>query len=143
VSSPETTAPAVQRPVPAPSPHSAPFWAAAREHRLVLQRCQACGAIQHYPRPWCTTCLSEDLGWVESPGLGTLYSFTVIRRTAHPAFAPLVPYVYGLVDLDEGPRLTTNIVGCPVEDVAIGMRVRVRFEDVDGAGTLVLFAPDA
>jgi uncharacterized protein len=132
----------VQRAVPTPSAHSAPFWAAAREHRLVLQRCHACGAIQHYPRPWCTTCLSEDLGWVDSPGVGTLYSFTVIRRTANPAFAPLVPYVYGLVDLDEGPRFTTNVVGCPVEDVAIGMRVRVRFEDVDGSGTLVLFAPD-
>jgi uncharacterized OB-fold protein len=132
---------AVPRPVPEPSPHSAGFWEAARDHRFVLQRCHACGTLQHYPRPWCTTCLSEDLGWVDSPGLGTLYSFTVIRRTAHPAFAPLVPYVYGLVDLDEGPRLTTNVVGCPVDDVAIGMRVRVRFEDVDGSGTVVLFEP--
>jgi uncharacterized OB-fold protein len=132
----------VPRPVPDASPHSAPFWAAARQHRLVLQRCQACGAVQHYPRPWCTTCLSEDLGWIDSPGRGTVYSYTVIRRTAHPAFAPLVPYVYALVDLDEGPRMTTNVVGCPVDEVAIGMRVRPRFEDVDGAGTLVLFEPD-
>ena len=123
-------------------PLTAPHWAAAREHRLVLQRCRACGTFQHYPRPWCTTCLSEDLEFVPSPGQGTLYSFTVVRRTANPAFAPLVPYVYGLVDLDEGPRMTTNVVGCPVDDVTIGMRVRARFEDVDDAGTVVLFEPD-
>ncbi len=65
----------------------------------------------------------------------------MVRRTANPAFAPLVPYVYGLVDLDEGPRLTTNVVGCPVEDVAVGLRVQVRFEDVEGSGTVVLFEP--
>jgi uncharacterized OB-fold protein len=132
---------AAARPIPDPSPYSAPFWEAAGQHRLVLQRCGACGTLQHYPRPWCTTCLSEDLGWVDSPGLGTLYSFTVIRRQVHPAFAPLVPYVYGLVDLDEGPRLTTNVVGCAVDDVAIGMRLRARFEDVADGRTVVLFGP--
>jgi uncharacterized OB-fold protein len=130
------------RPVPTPSPHSAPFWEAARQHRLVIQRCRRCGTLQHYPRPWCTTCLHEDLDWVESPGRGTVYSFTVVRRTAHPAFAARVPYVYALVDLDEGPRFTTNVVGCPVDDVAVGMRVRARFEDVDDATAVVVFEPD-
>jgi uncharacterized OB-fold protein len=132
----------VPRPVPTPSPHSAPFWTAAREHRLVIQHCTRCGTLQHYPRPWCTTCMSEELDWVESPGRGTVYSFTVVRRTGHLAFVGQVPYVYALVDLDEGPRFTTNVVGCPVDDVDIGMRVRACFEDVDDTTSVILFEPD-
>jgi uncharacterized OB-fold protein len=129
------------RPAPEITGHAAPFWAAARDHRLVVQHCPACGQYQHYPRPWCTNCLNEALEFVASSGEGTIYTFTVIRRSAHPAFAARVPYVLAFVDLDEGVRLVSNIVDCDPGTVRIGQRVRVRFEDVDDAHTVVLFAP--
>jgi len=129
------------RPAPEITGHAAPFWAAARDGRLVIQHCPACGHYQHYPRPWCTNCLHEEPEFVESSGEGTIYTFTVIRRSALPAFAARVPYVLAFVDLDEGVRLVTNIVECDPESVRIGQRVRARFEAIDDEHTVVLFAP--
>jgi uncharacterized OB-fold protein len=131
------------RPAPEITGHAAPFWAAAREGRLVIQHCPACGHFQHYPRPWCTSCLHEEPEFVESSGEGTIYTFTVIRRSAVPAFAARVPYVLAFVDLDEGVRLVTNIVECDPDSVCIGQRVRARFEPIDDEHTVVLFAPVA
>jgi len=129
------------RPAPEITGHAAPFWAAARDGRLVIQHCPACGHYQHYPRPWCTNCLHETPEFVESAGEGTIYTFTVIRRSAIPAFAARVPYVLAFVDLDEGVRLVTNVVDCDPESVRIGQRVRARFEAIDDEHTVVLFAP--
>jgi uncharacterized OB-fold protein len=129
------------RPAPEVTGHAAPFWAAARDGRLVIQHCPVCGHYQHYPRPWCTNCLHESPEFVESSGEGTIYTFTVIRRSAIPAFAARVPYVLAFVDLDEGVRLVTNIVDCDAEAVRIGQRVRARFEAIDDEHTVVLFAP--
>ena len=129
------------RPAPEITGHAAPFWAAARDGRLVIQHCPACGHYQHYPRPWCTNCLRENPEFVESPGVGTIYTFTVIRRAPLPAFAARVPYVLAFVDLDEGVRLVTNIVDCDPQSVRIGQRVRARFEAIDDEHTVVLFAP--
>jgi len=129
------------RPAPEITGHAAPFWAAARDGRLVIQHCPACGQYQHYPRPWCTNCLYEEPEFVESRGEGTIYTFTVIRRSAIPAFAARVPYVLAFVDLDEGVRLVTNIVDCDPEAVRIGQRVRARFEAIDDEHTVVLFSP--
>jgi len=129
------------RPTPEITGHAAPFWAAAREGRLVIQHCPACGQYQHYPRPWCTNCLHEEPEFVDARGEGTIYTFTVIRRSALPAFAARVPYVLAFVDLDEGVRLVTNIVDCDPEAVRIGQRVRARFEAIGDEHTVVLFAP--
>ena len=129
------------RPAPEVTGHAAPFWAAAQEGRLVVQRCTACGQHQHYPRPWCTNCLSEAVEFVESSGTGTIYTFTVIRRAPLPAFAARVPYVLAYVDLDEGVRLVTNIVDCDPDTVRIGQRVHARFETIDDDHAVVLFAP--
>jgi uncharacterized OB-fold protein len=131
------------RPAPEVTAHAAPFWAAARDGRLVIQHCPACGQHQHFPRPWCTNCLSEGVEFVEVSGAGTIYTFTVIRRSPTPAFAARVPYVLAFVDLDEGVRLVTNIVDCDPESVRIGQRVRARFEAIDDEHTVVLFAPAA
>lgn len=131
------------RPSPEITAYASPFWAAAREHRLVVQQCERCDRFQHYPRPWCTNCLGNELQWVDASGHGTVYSFTVVRRTANPAFVDRVPYVLALVDLDEGVRLTTNIVGCAPSDVFVGQRVRVCFEEIDDSHTAVLFTPEA
>jgi len=80
--------------------------------------------------------------WVTASGRGTVYSRTIIRQNPSRSFSHLLPFVVALVDLDEGPRLMTNIVGCIPEDVRIGDRVRVRFEAVSEAAALPLFEPD-
>ena len=130
------------RPLPDSFGPGARFWAAAREHRLVVQHCPRCDRFQHFPRAWCTNCLNDDLEFVDASGGGIVYSFTVIRRAFQPWFAERVPYGYALVDLDEGVRVTTNIVDCQPADVHVGQRVRVRFDDVDDEHTVVVFAPE-
>jgi uncharacterized OB-fold protein len=129
------------RPAPVRTAAGEPFWAATAEHRLVLQRCAACGAVQHYPRSACRVCLSTELAWIDAAGTGTVYSFTVVRRPMMPAFREAAPYVYALVDLDEGVRMITNVVGVAVDDVRIGQRVRVVFEAAEDGTMLPLFTP--
>jgi uncharacterized OB-fold protein len=114
--------------LPQPTPISAPYWQAAREGRLVVQRCEACGHLQLYPRSLCTRCSGERLGWREASGRGRVKSFTVIRRAVSAAYEADVPYVVALIALDEGPTLMSNVVGCPPEAVRIGAAVRVRFD---------------
>jgi uncharacterized OB-fold protein len=136
------TAPAViPKPLPSPTPISKPFWDAARQHRLSLQQCQSCKGYVFYPRPICPHCGSADLKWTDVSGRATLYSFTVARRPTMRAFEPDVPYVIAIVDLEEGPRMTSNVVGCPIEEVRIGMPLKAVFDDVSDEITLVKFRP--
>ena len=121
------------KPVPIPDDLTAPYWRAAREGRLVLQRCSGCGEHQFYPRPFCLACRSADLEWVEASGRGRLHTFSVVHRTADRAFAGDVPYVFGVVELDEGPRLTVNVVDTPLESLRCDMPVRVVFTEVGDA----------
>jgi uncharacterized protein len=105
-------------------PMSAPFWAAASERKLLIQRCAACRAHQFYPRPLCVACGALDVRWVQAKGEGTVYSMTTVRVPVTPELPP--PYVVALVELDEGPRLLTNLVG---DGLAIGDRVRVQWRE--------------
>ena len=131
----------LQPPRPRPTGQSAAFWAATADGRLLLQQCEHCGASIFYPRVNCTECGSTDLIDVDAAGRGTVYTYTVARRPTHAAFADAGPYVIAIVELDEGPRLTTNIVGCEPSAVAIGMAVEVVFGDpVDGIA-LPYFTP--
>ncbi len=130
------------RPLPRPTAISAPFWRAAAQGKLLLQRCRRCSSFIYYPRPFCPTCLSDDLEWKEASGRGTVYTYTVVRRAATPAFADKVPYVLAIVELEEGPRMLTNIVGCPPEEVSVGMPVRATFEKYSDEVGLVFFRPD-
>ena len=114
--------------LPQPSAVSAPYWRAAREGRLVVQRCEACGHCQFYPRAICTHCAGERLAWSECSGRGRVKSFTVIRRAVSAAYEADVPYVVALIELAEGPTLMSNVVGCAPEAVRIGAPVRVRFD---------------
>lgn len=132
--------PSFPRPVPEPSPLSEPYWQAARRHELLIQSCRRCGTHIFYPRYNCTDCGSRDLEWVRPSGRGTVYSFTVARRPTHPGLADRVPYVIAIVELEEGPRMTTNIVDCDPDRVAIGMPVEVTFED-SGEISLPMFRP--
>ena len=117
----------IPKPVPTIDPDSVPYWEALEVERLLLKSCGGCGKAHFYPRELCPFCHSDDLSWIEANGHGVIYSFTICRRPAGPAFAKEVPYVVALIDLAEGPRMMTRIVGDP-SNVAIGKQVRVRFE---------------
>lgn len=119
----------MSRPTPHPSPVSRPFWDACARHELVLQRCTACSAAVFYPRSVCPACGSTRLEWEPASGSGTLYSYTVARRATHRKLADRVPYVIAIVELDEGPRMTSTVVGTDPDDLAVGLRLRVAFED--------------
>ena len=128
------------KPLPRPSLYSAPFWDAARRGELVLQSCEVCGAVQHPAGPVCRECWSDRLVWRPASGRGTVYSYTIVHRTTTPGFSGETPYAVAIVELDEGPRLTTNIVDCPLDRVRIDMPVRAVFDPV-GETTLIKFAP--
>jgi uncharacterized OB-fold protein len=125
------------RPAPIVDTEWAPYWAATVSGRLVVQRCPN-GHSQLYARAHCLVCRAP-VEWVDASGRGTVYSFTVIRQNPSRSFRHLLPFVVALVDLDEGPRLMTNIVGCQPTDVAIGAKVTVRFEPVSDAAALPVF----
>lgn len=133
------------KPLPAVTPEAKPFWDAAAQDQLVMQRCRDCRAWIWTPRPLCNECGSERLDWTPMSGKGTVYSFTVIRqvvgRGASKAFEPDIPYVVAWVDLEEGPRMITNIVGCPVEDVKLDMKLSVVFEKASETLRLPKFKP--
>lgn len=126
---------------PVPDADSAPFWAATLENRLDLQRCRTCGIVVFYPRARCPACHTAELTWETMSGRGVVHAFTIVHRAPDPARAQDVPYVVALVDLDEGARLMTNLVGCAVDDVSVGMPVVVRFHRVSDQAALPLFAP--
>ena len=116
------------KPLPPINPGTQPFWDACAQGRLLLQRCGDCGHLQFYPRLLCAACGSRALGWAKAGGRGTVRTFTIIRRAVSAAFEPDAPYVVALVELEEGPTLMSNIVGCDPASVAIGQSVRITFE---------------
>jgi uncharacterized protein len=138
----ETSKPAMRSLPRFPEPDTQPFWEATKSHELLYQVCNACFTVVFYPRSHCTNCTSLDLSWEKSKGQGTIYTYSIVRRSQHPAFRDLVPYVVAWVDLDEKFRMLTNIVG--VRDAAtelhIGQRVSVEWLDYD-AVSLPVFRP--
>ncbi len=113
-------------PVPQPDSLTQPFWDACREERLEVSACNECEHLFLPPGPCCPNCWSADLSPRSVSGRGQVYSFVIYRRTYHPGMP--APYVVALVELDEGPRLISNIVGCSPEEVEIDMPVCLRFE---------------
>jgi uncharacterized OB-fold protein len=103
------------------------YWEGCGRGELVLQRCRACGTVQHRPRGLCASCLADDIEHFVASGRGTVFTYSVVRQNQMPAFREAVPYVVSYVELEEGPQLLTNIVGCAPEDVSIGMAVKVEF----------------
>ena len=130
---------------PTPTATSAPFWDAAATGSLAYPHCPACSAWHNHARPWCTRCLHAPLELAPVSGQGTVYAATAVHRPTQPSFAALVPHAYALVDLDEGIRVPTMLVGCPPDAVAAGMRVRAAIDlpgDEDQPTTpLILFTP--
>jgi uncharacterized OB-fold protein len=135
----------VRKPLPAITNEAKPFWDAAAQNKLLMQHCKDCGAWVWTPRPLCNECGSEHIEWTPMSGKGEIYSFTVIRqvvgRAASKSFEPDIPYVVAWVDLDEGPRMISNVVGCPVDQVTLGMKVSVVFEQASKDVWLPKFKP--
>lgn len=115
-------------PKPVSNADSQPYWQGARENKLLIRKCNACGQVHFMPRHLCPTCWSDDLQWVQASGKGTVHSYTIIRRASDPRFASLVPYVVALIDLQEGPRMMANILGDKALDTKIGDAVSLVFE---------------
>jgi uncharacterized OB-fold protein len=119
---------------------SEPFFEAAREQKLLIQRCSACGEHQFYPRKVCVQCGSFDLEWVQASGRGTVHTFTVIHQQGMPGWRDEVPYVAAIIDLEEGVRMTSNVVEADPAAVTVGMSVEVTFVD-EGMYVLPRFRP--
>lgn len=121
-----------------------PFWAATRRRQLVAQRCPSCERFVWYPRHACPGCLGADLEWQPLSGAGSVYAFNVMRLPGNPAMADQIPYVIALVDLQEGIRMTTNVVGAQPEQVHCGQRVAVDWSvELSDGRRLPVFAPAA
>ncbi len=132
----------MDKPLPIPTPTSQPFWDALADHRIEVQHCSACEQYIYYPRLHCPGCLSRDLEWREVPGTGVVYTYTIARRPTAPPWSKDVPQQIAVVELDEGPRLTTELVNVAPEDIKVGLRVKPVFADHAEAGvTLLLFEP--
>ncbi len=129
------------KPLPRPDAVTEEFWKAAKRHELVIQHCKDCKEHIFYPREVCPRCVSRNLEWVKASGKGEVYSYTVVRKAAYPGFVNDVPYVYAIIELAEGVRMTSNVVGCNVEHVKVGMPVVVTFDDVTDDIALVKFKP--
>ena len=130
-----------RKPLPRIDEESRGYWEALARHELYFQRCRDCGTKRFYPRALCPRCLSSATEWVRASGWGTVYSFTVTHQNQAPGFREELPYVLAIVELDEGVRMMTNVVGCAPDAVRVGMRVEVVFEDVTPEITLAKFRP--
>jgi uncharacterized OB-fold protein len=126
-------------------PMTQPFWDAAKEDRLVVPKCSNCGTFRLPPSAYCFNCQSRDFEYVELPGTGAIYSFTVVRHPLHPDLAEAVPYVSGTVELDgtqgAGARMLVNIIDVDPDTVKIGDRVEIVFEHVNAEMSTPRFRP--
>jgi len=129
------------KPIPEIQPWTEDYWKATKRHKLLIQHCESCGVNIFYPRKYCPECWSGDLGWIEANGKAKIYSFSVMMDMVEPKFMADLPYVLAMVNLEEGVRMTTRIVECRPEDVAIGMEVEVVFEDISPECALPMFRP--
>jgi uncharacterized protein len=130
-------------PVPFVNPEIKPFWDATAEGRLLLPRCQDCQAVVWYPRPFCPECASTNIDWFQASGRGSVYSYTINRRGQAdlPEYRNAGVYVLAYVELEEGPRVLTNIVDCDPDSVRIGQSVEVVFHDTGQGTALPRFRP--
>lgn len=120
---------------------SRPFWDALQGGVLMLGYCRACQRVHYYPRPFCPHCWSESIEQQPASGRGMLYTYSVVHVNDQPPFRDRLPYVAAMVDLEEGVRVSTNIVGCGHEDLYVGMPVSVHFEHITPEVTTAVFRP--
>ncbi len=133
----------ISRPVPTPDEASAPYFEGARQGRLLLMRCGECGTLRFPARPLCEACWSDEVEWVPASGRGIIYTYGIMHQVYHPAFASLVPYAIVVVELEEGPRMISNLVGVANDQILVGMPVEVVFEEVGEGVYVPYFRPRA
>jgi uncharacterized OB-fold protein len=129
----------VEKPLPNINSDNREFWLACRNHQLKFQRCEECGHIRWPASIICPVCHSTKADWIVCSGKGKVYTFIIYHVAFHPAFADDIPYVVAIVELDEGPHLLSNIVGCTPEEVACEMPVEVVWKDVNEDVSLPVF----
>jgi uncharacterized OB-fold protein len=135
------TVDAPQKPVPQPDNLSRPFFEGALRGELMIQRCDACAAFLAPGSRACTECLNEALSWTAASGRATLHTFAIMHQRYHPGFADDLPYNVAVVELAEGPRLNTTVVGVPNEALRVGMPLTVTFEAAGDGIALPKFRP--
>lgn len=118
------------KPLPAMQGLSKEFYDWCKRGELRFQRCSRCGEWRHVPREMCAACGSFDWEWAKSTGRGTVFTWTVVERPMHPAFADALPYAPVVVEMTEGVRLLSRVVDCTPADLEIGMTVEVVFDAV-------------
>lgn len=131
------------KPLPQITDLTRPFWTAAKNGKLVLQKCGKCSTFNFFPKPWCIECGSRDLNWTDAKPYGTVYSFTISRSVAmnFPGWEAELPVLMCLIDLDDGVRLYGQVKGCKPDDMKIGMRVEAFFEDISAEAGIPKFRP--
>ncbi|HEY6284188.1 MAG TPA: Zn-ribbon domain-containing OB-fold protein [Ktedonobacteraceae bacterium] len=135
---PESTRP---KPLPVLTEESRPFWEGCQQWKLLLQYCSECHQYQFYPRLYCMQCSSNTLRWVEASGHGVIYSYTIIHQNKSPEFVHDTPYNVAIVQLEEGPRMLSNIVGIEPGELRVDLQVTVVFDRVTDFITLPRFRP--
>ncbi|HYB90670.1 MAG TPA: Zn-ribbon domain-containing OB-fold protein [Candidatus Binataceae bacterium] len=133
----------VSKPIPTITPEMAPFYEGARNGRLMVQKCEGCGALRFPAYELCSRCLSTRSSWVPASGRGEVYSFNIMHQVYHPGFAAEVPYAVVVVKLEEGPKIVSNLAGIKPHDIKCGMPVEVFFEKLSDEVTLPKFRPRA
>lgn len=134
-----------KKPIPTPSPETQRFWQGCKNNELWIPYCRDCGTFYWYPRDFCPHCFSWDTEWRKASGRGKIYTYAIHYRAFHPGWTDEVPYITAMVDLDEGPRLYTNIVGVEADpkSVRCDMPVEVLFEPISEDISLPKFRPAA
>lgn len=134
----------LERPLPQPiTPETKPFWDGLREQKLMLPKCGDCGRVFFYPRIVCPHCQSRNVGWIQGSGRGKLYSFEIAYQTISRVFKVKPPYVLAMVELEEGPRMLSNLIGIEPDPKKIkcDMPVEIVYQKLTDEVTLPLFKP--
>lgn len=133
----------LNKPIPELTDQTRPFWTAAKEGRLVMQKCPRCATFNFHPKPWCIECGDRGLEWTEVRPTGTVYSYTVSRSVAmnYPGWQGELPVLLCLVDLDDGVRMYAQVTDCSEEAIHVGMRVGVHFESISEDAGVPKFHP--
>ena len=135
--------PEYNKPIPVPSAESQAYWDGLRDRKLLMPRCDACGKYWFPPSLLCPHCNATNWTWTSTSGRGRIFSYVVYHRVYHPGFADEVPYAVAVIELDEGPRMVSNVIGIAPDKLACDLRVEVVYQPITDTITLPKFKPAA
>jgi len=135
--------PEYNKPIPVPSAESQAYWDGLRDRKLLMPRCDACGKYWFPPSLLCPHCNETKWTWTSTSGRGRIFSYVVYHWVYHPGFAEEVPYAVAVIELDEGPRMVSNVIGIAPDKLACDLRVQVVYQPITDTITLPKFKPAA